>query len=198
MTHGRLLVRRWVGQAATISQWGMSWGWSSEPAPSRQTKVQTETKNCQFSLNNEEKLHKKASIINLFSQEKNTISQNLIQFYTFLFFILSMESWHNNKPPVTSQHVNRECVRTSPVVGLVLLHLLTLVYVPLLQFLFGFLSPLGLGCLGCWVLSGRNSRMSSERPQESKGKECAILDPSVTWTDMLLFLLTNGKRGLWL
>lgn len=63
-----------------------------------------------------------------------------------------------------------DSVRPSPVVGLVLLHLLTLVHVPLLKLLLGFFLPLGLGRLGCRVLSGSEKRALSERQR----KDCAM------------------------
>ena len=89
---------------------------------------------------------------------------------------------------MTSVHANGAHVRPWPVVGLVLLHLLALVYMPVLQLLFGLLSQLRLCCLGRRVWCNSGERQSREpHPREQKwgqtpiGYSCKI----VTKFDML-------------
>lgn len=68
---------------------------------------------------------------------------------------------------------------------------------PVLQLLFGFLSPLYLCCLGCRVLSGCNSREQHSQRVPKRGKQRKIthvlLDPSVMQLDMLHHSFQKAK-----
>lgn len=58
---------------------------AQSPPPQDKPMYRQKPKNCQFSLNKEEKLHLKASIMNLFNQEKNMLFQK-IEFNLPLFY----------------------------------------------------------------------------------------------------------------